>query len=648
MRLKNFILSALLVLTPAFLDVSCTNAQEDDFFFTEFVRDEATYQSQELVIPRSSTRNPVTLRKQLSYVVGELNYTGVKVIQSYTGGMEVYDYEDVSKVLDVDPVYLSYNKGETQLQRKQFEINTSIYLSYLDKNQEEKCLIMHMRPRGFLNTSVYTRTTIILPSDSQPDDLRSFNSKSAPIALSYLTAFDVVDRSKDLQKFKKIYDSTLKKYKSDKDLDKLEEECLKGLREQEDFWQSVNYGNWLYENARYYDASLHYQLAYDVLKSYIRPDKSDFDETFYTISHNLGISLWKLGYYDSAEYYLGVASYGNKKYNSDYYAFLDAKSNLNVDGVGNGANLGQILSVLFDIDKFCIKDCIYSVDGKSVKLSDKSAIWNFDTKSLCSETFNFATIGYTRARYEMEGSNSEDKSKLCYENNIIISSYKVAKNKWRVTLVIPNFRNFDYKKSDDDFSRPISASFILGVDGVNTNPRVSAKASFEDIKKQYDYALELREDHRFMEALLVVMPLQEKITMLSDKERSKDVVQELHGAILYQIGYLLSELQQPIKAVSYLSKSTTLHKSTDVKQEYMAILSNIVDPRAFQVIREELLSEPKDQGYKNLLNRRYAFMLIEYGKLEEAEKILNKLLEDPSSASFAKTELEYIKQLRRQ
>ena len=648
MRLKNFILSALLVLTPAFLDVSCTNAQEDDFFFTEFVRDEATYQSQELVIPRSSTRNPVTLRKQLSYVVGELNYTGVKVIQSYTGGMEVYDYEDVSKVLDVDPVYLSYNKGETQLQRKQFEINTSIYLSYLDKNQEEKCLIMHMRPRGFLNTSVYTRTTIILPSDSQPDDLRSFNSKSAPIALSYLTAFDVVDRSKDLQKFKKIYDSTLKKYKSDKDLDKLEEECLKGLREQEDFWQSVNYGNWLYENARYYDASLHYQLAYDVLKSYIRPDKSDFDETFYTISHNLGISLWKLGYYDSAEYYLGVASYGNKKYNSDYYAFLDAKSNLNVDGVGNGANLGQILSVLFDIDKFCIKDCIYSVDGKSVKLSDKSAIWNFDTKSLCSETFNFATIGYTRARYEMEGSNSEDKSKLCYENNIIISSYKVAKNKWRVTLVIPNFRNFDYKKSDDDFSRPISASFILGVDGVNTNPRVSAKASFEDIKKQYDYALELREDHRFMEALLVVMPLQEKITMLSDKERSKDVVQELHGAILYQIGYLLSELQQPIKAVSYLSKSTTLHKSTDVKQEYVAILSNIVDPRAFQVIREELLSDPKDQSYKNLLNRRYAFMLIEYGKLEEAEKILNKLLEDPSSASFAKTELEYIKQLRRQ
>ena len=80
----------------------------------------------------------------------------------------------------------------------------------------------------------------------------------------------------------------------------------------------------------------------------------------------------------------------------------------------------------------------------------------------------------------------------------------------------------------------------------------------------------------------------------------------------------------------------------------MAILSNIVDPRAFQVIREELLSDPKDQGYKNLLNRRYAFMLIEYGKLEEAEKILNKLLEDPSSASFAKTELEYIKQLRRQ
>lgn len=648
MRLKNFLLSALLACALAFIDVSCANAQDDDFFFTEFVRDEATYQSQELVIPRSSTQNPVTLRKQLSFVVGDLNYTGVKVIQSYTGGMEVYEYEDVSKVLDVDPVYLSYDKGQTQLQRKQFEINTSIFLSYLDKNQEEKCLIMHLRPRGFLNTSVYTRTTIILPSDSPQDDFRSYNSKSAPIALSYLTAFDVVDRSEDLKKFKKIYDSTLKKYNSDKNLDEVEAECLKGLREQEDFWENVNYGNWLYENARYYDASIHYQPAYDILKSYIRPDQSEFDDTFYTISHNLGMSLWKLGYYDSAEYYLGVASYGNEKYNSDYYAFLKAKSNLTTVLTGTDTNLGKILSVLFDIDKFCVKEAVYNVDGKAVKLSDKSAIWNFDIKSLCSDTFNYAALGYTRARYEMEGSNSEDKSKLCYENNIIISSYKVDEGKWRISFVIPNFRNFDYKKSDDDFSRPISASFILGVDGVNTNPRVSAKASFEDIKKQYDYALELREDHRFMEALLVVMPLQEKITMLSDKERSKDVVQELHGAILYQIGYLLSELQQPIKAVSYLSKSTTLHKSTDVKQEYVAILSNIVDPRAFQVIREELLSDPKDQGYKNLLNRRYAFMLIEYGKLEEAEKILNKLLEDPSSASFAKTELEYIKQLRRQ
>ena len=110
MRLKNFLLSALLACALAFIDVSCANAQEDDFFFTEFVRDEATYQSQELVIPRSSTQNPVTLRKQLSFVVGDLNYTGVKVIQSYTGGMEVYEYEDVSKVLDVDPVYLSYDK----------------------------------------------------------------------------------------------------------------------------------------------------------------------------------------------------------------------------------------------------------------------------------------------------------------------------------------------------------------------------------------------------------------------------------------------------------------------------------------------------------------------------------------------------------
>ena len=38
MRLKNFLLSALLACALAFIDVSCANAQEDDFFFTEFIR----------------------------------------------------------------------------------------------------------------------------------------------------------------------------------------------------------------------------------------------------------------------------------------------------------------------------------------------------------------------------------------------------------------------------------------------------------------------------------------------------------------------------------------------------------------------------------------------------------------------------------
>jgi hypothetical protein len=72
-----------------------------------------------------------------------------------------------------------------------------------------------------------------------------------------------------------------------------------------------------------------------------------------------------------------------------------------------------------------------------------------------------------------------------------------------------------------------------------------------------------------------------------------------------------------------------------------------VDPRVFEIIKTELQEEQKDKAYLNFLNRRYAFMLIEYGMIDEAEVILKRLLDDPDSETFARNELEYIKSLRK-
>ena len=131
MSLKQEIQKATSSLIIALSSLMVMNAQ-DDFFWQEFVKDEATYQSQTIQLPRASYDKPLTLRQQLESVVGQFNYTKGALVQSYMGGIESRVYENVDELLDSDPVMLSFDKGEDQLKRKQFEMNTSIYLYYKD------------------------------------------------------------------------------------------------------------------------------------------------------------------------------------------------------------------------------------------------------------------------------------------------------------------------------------------------------------------------------------------------------------------------------------------------------------------------------------------------------------------------------------
>ena len=143
-----------------------SSAQVCEQLYPGFVRDEATYTSQPIVIERSSFDRPVTLRNQLNTLLGEMEYTRAYVVQSYKGGMESFVYETVDELLDKDPIFLSYDKGDGRLNRKQDEVNTSIYLHYKDANDKECCLVMHHRSRGMLTSTVYTRTSIMMPSEN--------------------------------------------------------------------------------------------------------------------------------------------------------------------------------------------------------------------------------------------------------------------------------------------------------------------------------------------------------------------------------------------------------------------------------------------------------------------------------------------------
>ena len=149
-----------------------------------------------------------------------------------------------------------------------------------------------------------------------------------------------------------------------------------------------------------------------------------------------------------------------------------------------------------------------------------------------------------------------------------------------------------------------------------------------------------------LESLVLLKQMQQVVSLMPEKERSKEKLSTLHAQMLYEAGFLLTELNQGRKALAYLISSMKKMPAVDTMIEYISILSNFVDPRGLAVIKAELEKSPTDKVYEDFLNRRHAFLLIEYGMLDEAEVILKRLLDSPGSASFARQELEYIKSLR--
>ena len=645
---KNLINATLLILFT--LSSLFTMNAQDDFFWQEFVKDEATYQSQAIQLPRASYNKPLTLRQQLESVVGEFNYTKGVLVQSYMGGIEYSVCKNVNELLDTDPVMLSFDRGEDQLKRKQFEMNTSIYLYYKDSYGKDCCLVVHTRPRGFLNKVIYTRTSIMLPSQREADDFRTFASKSAPIAISYLTAFDVIDMTTDLAEFARIKESAIKNYNEDKELSEIEEECVVGLREQDELWNNKSYGYHLYDSNRYYDAFVTLEPLYDNLKAYIRPDYTEMNDIFYETSHKMGMSMWKLGFNETAAYYLSVASYGDEKYRGDYNEFIKSTKGQNrvpVDARNDSkVTVRDFLSIILDADYGNLREGIANIDGEIQKLATREEVYAYDIKNLCTESASSLTLTYTRTGYEREEKDFEDDSKLFFENNIIFSSVKVDKDRWRINVLVPNFKTRDFKKGDDEFNIPYTTSFIVGTNEAGVSNRKSSK-SYSALVDRYNEIGQKSDEGRFLENIILLERLEADICSLPHKERSDKKMAELESQILFDKGFLLQELVVTPKAAAVLAESIRIQSDTQKMQEYISILSNIVDPRVFEIIKTELQENHKDKSYFNFLNRRYAYMLIEYGMIDEAEIILKRLLDDPDSETFARQELEYIKSLRK-
>lgn len=128
--------------------------------------------------------------------------------------------------------------------------------------------------------------------------------------------------------------------------------------------------------------------------------------------------------------------------------------------------------------------------------------------------------------------------------------------------------------------------------------------------------------------------------------------------VTFCIGFIYMELSMPEKAHYYLySIRNAGNYSYNV--EYINCLNALKEPYAVSYIKEELdklieemsKSEeitPAQEHYRQVLMRRYVYSLIEIKNYDTAIEVLKYMIKNEDSVEFAKSELKYVLQLKKE
>ena len=128
--------------------------------------------------------------------------------------------------------------------------------------------------------------------------------------------------------------------------------------------------------------------------------------------------------------------------------------------------------------------------------------------------------------------------------------------------------------------------------------------------------------------------------------------------VTFCIGFIYMELSMPEKAHYYLySIRNAGNYSYNV--EYINCLNALKEPYAVSYIKEELdklieeMSESEEitlaqEHYRRVLMRRYVYSLIEIKNYDTAIEVLKYMIKNEDSVEFAKSELKYVLQLKKE
>lgn len=135
-----------------------------------------------------------------------------------------------------------------------------------------------------------------------------------------------------------------------------------------------------------------------------------------------------------------------------------------------------------------------------------------------------------------------------------------------------------------------------------------------------------------------------------------EAINNLYCEVAFYIGFIYDDLGMYDRAFFYLyiAQRTRI----DGTQEFVNCLCNMKDVGAKGYIHsqaEEVMTQMKKSEEEaerltplyNFLRRRYAYVLIDRGELDDAERMLKSMIDDEQDVEFAKGELEYLHEIRR-
>lgn len=197
-------------------------------------------------------------------------------------------------------------------------------------------------------------------------------------------------------------------------------------------------------------------------------------------------------------------------------------------------------------------------------------------------------------------------------------------------------------------------------DDMTEDEKVLANMQDSHLARNYYRGRNLYLHKRYYEALLPLTNAYRTVTQIYDR-RDHRVVGML-DELAYFIGCCYMSLHQYERASYYLQLTLpTSHQS--YTEAYVNCLVNGGDYRAMDVLNgllgslqmmldhsdEEDEEDEQDgpsrqqlQRFVNFVKRRKAYMLVNLGRYDEAERLLKQLLDDPDNSDFALSELAYI------